>query len=492
MLAVAAPATAQVPAGGSTEGAPPSPPATSAPPPAGPTPPGEAPAPPVVPPTITVPSTATPVFVPPSEPGAPPPTATFALHPSVTAAEEYTDNFRLSGATKQENYRTTVTPGLALDINGAFTAGRIAYALTGAYDSSVNNTSLFHALLGLVGWQATPQWKLTVSDALTRSDAPESADRLSLRRQRVPYTSNTFSALSDYRIGRVATTESYRLATFSDQNGADTTSHVLGATIGTSFYEATSANAHYEYLLSNTSAPQGGSVSGRSTTGGSTMGHSVSISVARQLSAHTSAGATAGYSVRTSSGAVALSGTFGDYSVWNVAVFDGYTSGPLSLSGSLGFSRLTRDPRSTGSSRPLDAISSQTTLSYRFAQAVATLGFDSGFSETFAEGQNFGVVQTRGVTATLSYSFTPALSSQVTGFYRQNETTGVISGRSGLRGDSWGTTFTMGLRVTDQISLGLDYRHSEAAGAGQVTLGQVSGTTAFAENRVRLSLSAAF
>jgi hypothetical protein len=501
MLAVAAPATAEVPAGGSTEGAPPTgeattpspPPGPSAPPaPAGPPLPSEAP-PVTVPPPPTVPSVATPVFVPPKEPGAPP-TATFSLHPSVTVYEEYSDNFRLSSAKKQENYRSALAPGAALDINSAFTTGRIAYTLTGAYDTS-NDLSLFHSLLGSIIWRATPQLTLTVSDALSRSDVPEQADQLTLRRQRVTFTANTLFAGSEYHIGRIVTTESYRLSTFSDQAGADTTSHVLAATIGTSFYQATSVTAGYTYLTSNTS----------STPGGATItGHTVTATIARPLSARASAGVTGSYSIRTSSGpgAAALSsrafspgtfgsaafgsGAFGDYNIWNVTAFNAYTSGPLLLNGSLGFSRLT-----TGS-RSFDSVSTQSTLSYRFTQAVATVAFDSGFSETFAQGQNFGVIQTRGVTASLSYRLTPLLTSQVAGFYRQNEGTGVIGGQSGLRSDSWGSTLTMTLQVSTTVNFLLDYRHTEAINSSLAAFGQTSGSTGYAENRIRLSLNATF
>jgi hypothetical protein len=458
-----------------------------------------------VPPPPTVPSTATPVFLPPKEPGAPP-TAKFSLHPSVTVSEEYSDNFRLSSVgKKQENFRTTIAPGAALDINGAFTTGRIAYTLSGAYDSSATGISLFHSLLGVIIWQATPQLALTVSDALSRSDSPEQADQLTLRRQRVTFTSNSFFAGSEYHIGPVFTTESYRLSTFSDQSGGDTTSHTLAATIGTSFYRDNSVTAGYTYLTSRTSSTAGGSSTALSTTGAeTTSGHTFTGTLSRVLNIRTSAGVSGSYSIRTSSGpaAGALSsgaftpetfgatgfgaGAFGDYTIWNVVAFDSYISGPLSLSGSLGFSRLTHRSQS------FDSVSSQDTLAYRFARgAVVTVGFDSGFSETFAQGQNFGVIQTRGVTASLFYPLTPFLTGQVTGFYRQNETTGVGNQRSGLRSDSWGTTLSMTYQISLNINLALDYRHTEVTGQGPAAFGQ-SGINGYAENRIRLSLGAIF
>ena len=98
---------------------------------------------PITPPPATIPSTRAPVFPSFFGPGIQP-AATFELHPSITLSEEYTDNFNLAHRDKQESFRTSLSPGLTLFINGAFVKGSVAYTLEGNYDSSNDDTSLLN------------------------------------------------------------------------------------------------------------------------------------------------------------------------------------------------------------------------------------------------------------------------------------------------------------------------------------------------------------
>ena len=162
----------------------------------------------------------------------------------------------------------------------------------------------------------------------------------------------------------------------------------------------------------------------------------------------------------------------------------------MSLSGNVGYSQVKREAGGTDSS-----ILSATTLMYRFARASLTLGVDSGFSETFAEGQNSGVVETRGVTGTLSYLFTPFITATTGGFYRQNAPTGAKTGGGPRDENTWGATVSVAIKLSRWLTMLLDYSHTEAS--KQAILQSTPQSTpqdggAFTENRARISLNASF
>ncbi|PYM34030.1 MAG: hypothetical protein DME15_09740 [Candidatus Rokuibacteriota bacterium] len=335
-----------------------------------------------------------------------PQAATFQLDYLLGIGEEYSDNFRRSDADKKSNFRTILSPGIRLGINGAFTKGLISYVPSETYDSSDDKASLFHSFLGSVTWQATPRLSLTLSDTFIRSDEASQADRLSLRRDRKPFTTNTLAPILAYSLAPITTTAYYRFSTFLDDGGRDTISHLIGTTASTSIYESNTVTVGYEYLNSDTSGGQG-TLSAGSLGSGATqdvIGHRFFGSFTRQLNPLTSAGISGSYGLRQNNqSGNNQSGNNqsrnNDFDVWSVSLFTTRNVGALSLTGNVGYSQVKREAGGTDSS-----ILTATTLIYRFARASLTLGVDTGFSETFAEGQNLGVVETRGVTGTLSYA----------------------------------------------------------------------------------------
>jgi hypothetical protein len=412
-----------------------------------------------------------------------PPAATFQLDYLVGIAEEYTDNFRNSDADKKGNFRTIVSPGFRLGINGAFTKGLISYVPSEAYDTSDDKTSLFHSFLGSVTWQATPRLSLTLADTFIRSDEASQADRLSLRRNRKPFSTNTFMPTLTYSFAPITTSAYYQFSTFFDDQGRDTISHLIGTTASTSIYESNTVTIGYEYLDSDTSGGQDTVSAGSSGSGAisAVIGHRFFGSLTRQLNPLTSAGISGSYALRQGRNTE---------DVWSVSLFTRRDVGALSLTGSLGYSQAKREAGGTDTS-----ILSATTLAYRFARAVLALGVDSGFSETFAEGQNLGVVETRGITGTLSYPFTPFITATTAGFYRQNTPTGTTTLGGARDEDTWGASLSVAIKLSRWLTMLLDYSHTEAS--RQAILQSTLPSTpqdggAFTENRARISLNASF
>lgn len=445
------------PAGGSAE-----PPGV--PRPSEPAPPPTAPG-PTTPPGPTIPSIAAPTLPPLGTATGAAPAATFRFVPAVSVSEEYTDNFnRSSGRGRQDNFRTSVSPSVGLLINGARTTGQVGYTLSGAYDHSTDATNLFHLLVGQVSWQATPRLQITAADALTRTDEPEQADRLNLRRERRTFTINTFSLGADYRIAEVATRESYALSTFFDEAGKQTISQTIGVSASKAFAETNTGTLAYQYSTSETSDDA------------DTAGHQLTVAVARQLNVLTSAGVSASYEHREFSGrATTESAT----DLWSTSLFSAYTGPKWSLSGSLGYSRLTSDSGAEDSS-----FLTATTLSYRFARGTATVSVDQGFSETFVQGENFGVVKTRGVAAGVTYALTPAIGAGAAAFYRHNDFSGIGGGEAGRVDDTWGASLGFTVQLLRWLKLVVDGAYTRQDSS--------SADGGFTERRARLSLQASF
>jgi hypothetical protein len=447
-------------------------------------------------PPPTVPSTTPPVIGIPGAPGTPA-TQLFRLRPSITATEEYSDNFFLSSDGRQDNFRSVLSPGATLEINSPFIKGTLGYTPSLAHDSSGSDeVKLFHSLLAGVVWDATPRLKLRLSETFTESDEPSRADRLNLRRERRTFTRNSLTLAADLLIDRIATTGFYRWSTFSEDtaSSADASgrssneksdSHTLGLTASTTFLSTNSAAVGYEYLTTDTEGLGVDSgIAGTASTSSSIRGHRFTTTVDRQFTALMRAGITGSYAIRQQDRS-SESGSTDDFDIWNVSVFNNYSTGRLTLTGNVGYGMVIRSSGKGGSS-----ITTASSLTYRFARATATVGVESGFAETFSEGQDFGLVRSRGVTGSLSYPFTSAVVGTVTGFYRDNEFPDAGGGFGERTTTTWGGTLTVAVRLTRWLDLLLDYAHTDSSSSGQAT--QTLFGRDYVENRGRISLRASF
>jgi hypothetical protein len=382
----------------------------------------------------------------------------------VGVAEEYTDNFDLR-RDKRSNWRTSVAPGLTLLLRQGPTDGWLTYQPVGAHDTISDEFNLFHSLAGAVRWLATPSLSFTLSDTFTRSDEPVAADRLALRQERRTFTSNAFSLQGDHVVRNIGTRGYYRLSTFSDNVRGDTISHAVGTSATATLYETNSATVGYEYLDSSTAEDQ------------DIRGHQLAVTLARQLTSLATAGVSGSYQFRSASGLGAR-----DFDTWTASVFGGYgIPGRWALNASVGVSRLSDDGRDDRFT-----VSSATGFTYEFARARATLGFERGFSETFREGQNFGVVETQAVTGSLTYPFPPALLTRLYAEYRENETTGIglDPGVDTRRSENaWAVGLDVTLRLLAWLEMIVAASHREL---------DAPSPDGYTENRVRVSLGAKF
>jgi hypothetical protein len=429
----------------------------------------------------------------------PVPTARFQIDPTISVSEEYTDNFFLTERNRKSNFRSTVAPGVDVTINSAFVKGLVTYKFAPSYDTEPDDFSFFHSLLGQVVWEATPRWKLTLADTFTRSDEPAEADQLGLRQERSTFTSNTLLLASDYLISTVATRQAYQFTNFSDDNGGETTSHTLSLSATVPLLQTNSLSGGYEYLTSTSTGTNVNTPGASLTTADESdvTGHRFTAGAARRLHALQTVGVTTSYALRNISRQTGDS----DFQIWNASTFTDYElPGRLRLNVTVGVSGVQADPDNVGPN-----LSTKSSLTYQFARAVATLAVDRGFSETFSEGENFGVIETEGVTASLSYPFTPSLTGLVTGRYRHNKTVDVgavgTTTRQNEETENWGGTASLTWLIQRNLTFELSYTYTQQVGFGDRQLGATSGRfggsirsgdDTYTENRVRAAVNFTF
>jgi len=434
---------------------------------------------PRTPPSPTIHSAPEIVFpVPPPE--AARPVQLFEFHPLAGVSEEYTDNFNRTVRNRTENFRTSVSPGLSVQMDAGTLTGLATYTISGFHDSSPDELGYFNVFAGRLSWEATPRLKLTATGGINQSDAPGQADRLGLRIERRKFTSGNGSLGADWAIDNVTVSPYYRLSVFSQEDGADTTSHTFGLSTSVLIYRIHTLTLGYEHLTSETSA------TGGPGTASETNGHQFTAAFSRDLSERTSVGITGSYAFRTQDQERPDAET--DFRRWTAAAFANYViPGTVMLRVNVGASQLTTD---TSDFRPV--VSTSSSLSYWFGKAVVGVTFERGYSESFGEGQNQGVVLTTGGSVSLAYPFTPSFGGSVNIAYRENEFTGIggtpsaiTAGGSSTRTDK---VFTGTVGVTYQILrwLGASLDYSYALTNSSDVDGDIT------ENRVRLALNIAF
>jgi hypothetical protein len=285
----------------------------------------------------------------------------------------------------------------------------------------------------------------------------------------------------------VATRQVYQNSIFSDSEGGDTVTHRAAASAAFPVYETNSITVGYDYLHSKT---EGGSdddtnVFDRNDGDSKVKGHQITLSGTRQLTSQASVGLTGSYAFRSFKD----DNDDIDYQVWTAAFFTNYViPGRLTLRGSVGLTGLTSD----NGDNLGPGFFSFTSLAYQFGRAVATVILDRGFSETFVDGQDFGVVKTEGVAGSLSYAFTPTVTGGVGAYYRRSKSTGIGNNANSSTDDekskTWGGSAGLTWRILRNLTVELNYsyqKHSTDAQNGD-------DNNDYTENRARLAINVSF
>jgi len=449
---------------------------------------------PRTPPPSTIPSGPE-IFlpVPTTTPGAARPTKAFDFRPSVGLVEEYSDNFNQTDKGKKSNLRSGVTPAFTVIFEDGPFSGTGGYDLLAFHDTISEDFGVHHNLAGRFAWLVTPLFRLSVTEAFSVSDEPTRADRLSLRQGRQEFTSNTTGFNADYLGAILQAGAYYRLSLFDSQD-ENTVAHTFGGTVSRSLGAIHALSFGYEYLntetqtraTSTTTATTIGTPTSSARTTTTTTGHQFTGTFSRDLRVDLSAGITGTYALRNQE---QTSARDTDFQRWNVSLFSNYiVPETIVLVSNIGVAALTG-----GGSDGKPLVTSLSSLTYWLGPAIFSGSFERGFSETFGTaGASAGVVETLGLSASLSYRFTPLLIGTVGGSYRENKTTGVGFGQSGSgQTDETVVTTSAGLsyQLFRWLLSRLEYAHTQL---DSHTSGVATASRSYTENRVQLSVTALF
>lgn len=326
----------------------------------------------------------------------------FTFTPSLTLAEQWTDNFFLVEKGRTDNFRTSLTLGLALLMNLANTQGSLSTGLSGVYDTAPDdqNFNFFPTFTANVIHTFTPRLSLTISDTFRRDDDPFLADPNGLRTTRDTFIQNTFAISLNWLVDIFQTQFYYRNVLFMPDNGSNTISNILGGNVSMPLGALNTLTGGYEFTFRE----------GETTN--DEVGQRIYASFNRQIGTYTNVGVSSSFSWIMNN-----NDNGNDSQIWNISLTGshGVPTG-FSVSGRIGYSLFDSERGD-----PSHLFSFSVNGSYRFARGVISAGVFQDFRQTADEGEDFGIVATRAVFASASYSFTPFITGTVHARYSRNE-----------------------------------------------------------------------
>jgi hypothetical protein len=312
--------------------------------------------------------------------------------------------------------------------------------------------------------------RVRLSERYLKSDEAES-DALGLRDGRRSFQPSSLLAEARYGAPALAATAFYRLPALALERGESVTTHEVGARVHKTLGESHVGTLGYSFLASDVSRPGIDS---------EVSGHELTAGVSRILGRLSSAGVAASYAERSI--AAGRDGPTVDVTRWSILPSLTWTvRRDLSAALSLGWSELEAQP-----GEDFSALTAIAALRYRSGRLGAELTLRRGFSESFSEGESFGIVKTSAAEVLLSYRLTPRISLQLTGFYRNNDLLGLGGAAQTQDEQRRGSTTQLRVALTRRLDAALDY------GFTRVSSCHCGRGEGYAERRIRVSLTSQF
>jgi hypothetical protein len=398
----------------------------------------------------------------------------FLFTPSLTLAEQWTDNFFLVDRGRTDNFRTSLGVGLALLMNLPNTQGSISTSLAGSYDTAPDdeNFNFFPAFHATVMHTFTPRLNLVVSEDFRRDDDPLFADPNGLRRNRETFVVNTLSVSLNWLVDIFRTQIYYRNLLFFSDSG-DSISHIIGGNVSMPVGALNTLTGGYEFAFHDTSENS------------DTYSNRVYGVFSRQIGTFTNVGLSSSFSwIHATS----------DSTVFNISVIGSHgIPGGFSVSGSVGYGLFD----SSTASKPTHLFTTSLNASYQFARGFVSVGVFQDVRQTAEEGQDFGLVTTRAARGSFSYPITPFINASVHADYSRNEP---LDSNSNIPSSSILTAGAdLGWHITNWLSATLAYLyidrksdHDTNIGSNSIDINRNTFLQNSTENRVTLTITATF
>jgi opacity protein-like surface antigen len=119
---------------------------------------------------------------------------------AISLVEEYSDNFFLQDRNAEEEYRTSLNLGTVYRLESGRSFVSLANLLRGSYDVRAGEGNFAFANLALNTGYELPRWSFSLSESFIRSDEPQDAAPTGIRHERRTFSQNIVSPQVRYSL----------------------------------------------------------------------------------------------------------------------------------------------------------------------------------------------------------------------------------------------------------------------------------------------------
>jgi len=424
---------------------------------------------------------------------------------TISLSEEYSDNFFLEERDREEEYRTRLTIGTVYRLESGRSFVSLANSLSGTYDARAEEGNFAFANLALNVGHQLPRLSLGLSESFIRSDEVEEARPRGIRRERRTFTTNTVSPQVRYDLTpRTALTGTYTNTLVWNENGegvngqptagdqrriqGDSISHAFSTGLQHRFRPNLIGGGSYTFTIVD-SEQEADSVS-----------HGVAADLGYIINPRTSTSLRAfGTIVDRRDGATGgKRGGIGegDSNIYGLSLgVRRQLTTFLAAFIEVGPTVVSREDRPTRVFANWQAgLAGRLPLTRRASLSFAT---QQSIADTAGDIDDVGLVLSQSATATLNYTILRTLFASVFANYTRTELLEDIATNVRTQDrefSSWSTGATLSYALTPVWSLSMSYRYQrrESDVPATTTFDGTRVGGSFDENRVILSLTAAF
>jgi hypothetical protein len=412
---------------------------------------------------------------------------------SVSLSEEYSDNFFLDERNREDEYRTAVSIGTVYRLESGRSFLSLANTIRADYAVRSELSNLGFANLSLNTGYQLPRLSLSLSESFIRSDEVEEVSPAVIRATRRTVLSNSVSPQVRYDLTQTTALNLVYTNTIvrnehQERAASETVAdggQVLGNSISHTF--TTGLQHWFTRVLSSRVSYSFSTID--SEEFGDTQSHTASADLTYLISARTST------SLQTFGTITDRSAGEPDSRLYGASIGVRRQLTPsLAAFVAIGPAVLEREGRGTRLFPNLQAnlegalpLTRRTTLSFSTQQ---------GIQNTAGEVDDVGIVLSQSANLTLSHLVSRDLHTALFAGYTRTELLENIRTDESVQGrevNFWTAGVRISYALTRLLSLGLSYRYQHRdSDVPRTNIDQNSFGSNFAENRVTISLTAAF
>ena len=397
----------------------------------------------------------------------------------ISVSETYDDNINLEKDNKEDDWITSITPGLTLTIMTEKTEVNLDYDLSFvSYARNEENNTVRHSLTlsGLKGIPIGEHLTLDLDESFQVSEDPiETSDYVtSVRRTRNRYYRNTAGGRINYLFGEEDSCYigfHHILLKNDEPDVEDSQRYQSTAGINYWFNIHHGFSLDYSYIRGEFDESD---ARGEFDESDDYDEHTGSTTYTYRFSPKTQANLSYSYD------SFDYEGTREDYVVHSSSLgFDHQFS--EQVFGSISGGYYIQDREQSDNSDDEEGFTGTVSFSQRSEKGAFTLNGSTGYRQQFFEAENLGFSKYYQASATFSYQLLERFSTSLSGFYTRDDYKEAVPDRED---DTWGGSAALNCLLFRWLSGSLSYQYRQ--------MDSSIGTNDYVDNRVTLTLTASY